>query len=74
MEKLFAYLKDSFPNLKEKQYPISFQIYNKPSNVPEELSISYDLSDLQHGTRQEISEKYDLIIGKDSSKDDEKTL
>lgn len=77
MEKLFSYLNDSFPKLQTKQYPISFQIYNKSSNVPEDLSISYDLNDLQHGTRQEISKKYDLInkqLCTDVLKDDEKSI
>lgn len=64
MKKLFAYLNDSFPHLQEKQYPISFQIYNKSSNLPKDLSVSYDLSDLDHGTRQEVSEKYDSIVKK----------
>lgn len=77
MEKLFSYLNYSFPKLQTKQYPISFQIYNKSSNVPEDLSISYDLNDLQHGTRQEISKKYDLInkqLCTDVLKDDEKSI
>lgn len=64
MKKLFAYLNDSFPYLQQKQYPISFQIYNKSSNLPKDLSVSYDLSDLEHGTRQEVSEKYDSIVKK----------
>ena len=62
IEKLFEYLNSNFPELQTREYPISFQIYNKSSNVPEDLSVSYDINDLQHGTRQEISEKYDLII------------
>lgn len=62
IEKLFAYLNISFPELQTRPYPISFQIYNKSSNVPEDLSVSYDIQDLQHGTRQSISERYDSII------------
>ena len=62
IEKLFAYLNDNFPELRAKPFPISFQIYNKSSNVPEDLSVSYDIQDLQHGTRQSISERYDLIV------------
>ena len=62
IEKLFAYLNSSFPELQTKPYPISFQIYNKSSNVPEDLSVSYDIQDLQHGTRQSISERYDSIV------------
>lgn len=62
IEKLFAYLNSSFPELQTRPYPISFQIYNKSSNIPEDLSVSYDIKDLQHGTRQSISERYDLIV------------
>ena len=62
IEKLFAYLNSSFPELQTKPYPISFQIYNKTSNIPEDLSVSYDIQDLQHGTRQSISERYDSIV------------
>lgn len=62
IEKLFSYLNSSFPELQTRPYPISFQIYNKSSNVPEDLSVSYDIQDLQHGTRQKVSEKYDSII------------
>ena len=43
---------------------ISFQIYNKSSNAPEDLSVSYNLDDLKHGTIQEVSEQYDTIIKK----------
>lgn len=62
IEKLFSYLNSSFPELQTRPYPISFQIYNKSSNVPEDLSVSYDIQDLQHGTRQKVSERYDSII------------
>ena len=62
IEKLFGYLKSNFPELQTSKYPISFQIYNKSSNLPEDLSVSYNINDLQHGSRQEISEEYDLII------------
>lgn len=62
IEKLFAYLNSSFPELQTKPYPISFQIYNKSSNIPEDLNVSYDIQDLQHGTRQSISERYDSIV------------
>ena len=62
IEKLFAYLNSCFPELQTRPYPISFQIYNKASNVPEDLNVSYDIQDLQHGTRQSISERYDSIV------------
>lgn len=61
IDKLFTYLNSRFPQLQSQKYPIPFQIYNKTSNLPEDLSISYNLNDLQHGTRQEISERYDTI-------------
>lgn len=62
MEKLFEYLNCSFPELQDRSHPVSFQIYNKSSNIPEDMSVSYNLNDLQHGTRQEISVKYDSIV------------
>lgn len=74
MEKLFVYLKAKFPELRKKEYPISFQIYNKTSNVPEDLSVSYEINDLKHGTKQDVSEQYDRIIKQlnpDISKNDE---
>lgn len=72
MQKLFTYLREKFPELTKRPYPVSFQIYNKKANTPEDLDISYDLDDLKHGTRQEISEQYDDIIKRvcDGSLDD----
>lgn len=61
IEKLFDYLREEFPELAKEQSPVSFQIYNKESNVPEDISISYNLEELKHGTRQEVSEQYDAI-------------
>lgn len=78
MQALFSYLREVFPETQEKQYPIAFQIYNKKSNVPEDLNVSYEINDLKHGTRQEISEQYDRIIKKLQSdikkEDDEITI
>lgn len=60
---LFDYIRSKFPQSKEDAYPLPFQIYNKSRNVEvDDLSISYNLDDLQHGTREEISQKYDKII------------
>ena len=60
---LFDYIRSKFPQSKENVYPLPFQIYNKTRNVEvDDLSISYNLDDLQHGTREEISQKYDKII------------
>ena len=76
INQLFAYLNTRFPELQTRPHPISFQIYNKSSNVPEDLSVSYDINDLQHGTRQEVSEEYDLIIkqlNEHSIEDEERT-
>lgn len=73
-----------YPNMlklfEQANTDISFQIYNKSSNIPEDSSISYDLNDLKHGTIQEISEQYDSIMKKifmkslEDLKDDEQQL
>ena len=66
---LFDYIKSRFPQLQGEKYPLQFQIYNKPeNNIPENLEISYNLDDLQHGTREEVSRKYDEIIRQYNSK------
>lgn len=64
IEKLFEHLNSTFPELQSNIYPISFQIYNKTSNIANDLSTSTDLNELQHGTKEEISKQYNLIIKK----------
>ena len=44
IEKLFAYLNSSFPELQTKPYPISFQIYNKSSKALELIPIIFSKS------------------------------
>ncbi len=69
IEKLFLHLETCFPELKNQRYPISLQIYNKTKNVEENLDdTSYDINDLQHGTREEVSRAYDLAIKQLSGK------
>lgn len=47
----------------KSEYSISFQIYNKTKNVEESLdNTSYDIRDLKHGTREEVSRAYDLAM------------
>lgn len=46
----------------EKFETITYVIYNKESNLPENTRISRNIEDLYHGTEQEIEEKYDRII------------
>lgn len=58
---LFGQLRDEFEEYKDMEYPLSIQIYNKTSNVPSDLSVSYNLEDLKNGSREEISNQYDLI-------------
>lgn len=63
VEKLFEHLRLSFPELGTYGHPISLQIYNKTKNVEENLdNTSYDINDLRHGTREEVSKEYDLTI------------
>ena len=75
IEKVFTYLKSIFPELEAQEYPISFQIYNKTKNVEENLdNTSYDIRDLKHGTREDVSRAYDLamkqLTGKSLEDDD----
>lgn len=72
MQELFDYLNDKFPELQTKEYPIPFQIYNKKSNIPDDLCVSYDLNDLKHGTREEISEQYDRLKGLGNKENEER--
>lgn len=62
MHSLFEQLRESNPDLRKTKYPVLFQIYNKEGNVPTDLSVSYDLEDLYHGTREDVSEEYDRLI------------
>ena len=76
IEKVFFHLKSAFPELEKQEYPISLQIYNKTKNVEKNLEdTSYDINDLKHGTREEVSNAYDLVIKKLSGrsfKDDDR--
>lgn len=63
IEKLFIHLKTHFPELEKQEYPISLQIYNKTKNAEESLDdTSYDIKDLQHGTKEEVSRAYDIAM------------
>lgn len=78
IENVFSHLKSTFPELEKQEYPISLQIYNKTKNVENNLDdTSYDINDLKHGTREEVSNAYDLVIKRLSGKsfeDDDRTF
>ena len=48
--------------VKEKYKDLSFAIYNKKSNIPEDLEVSTNVEDLNHGSYEELSKEYDEII------------
>jgi len=72
MHLLFKQLRDENPELRKNKYPIEFQIYNKETNIPTDLSVSYDLEDLYHGTREDISKEYDKLIKNYTINDEER--
>ena len=59
---VYANIYDALKRLKEKYKDLSFAIYNKKSNIPEDLEVSTNVEDLNHGSYEELSKEYDEII------------
>lgn len=61
---VYANIYDALKRLKEKYKNINFVIYNKESNIPENLEVSQNVEDLNHGSYDKISGEYDEICKK----------
>ena len=59
---VYANIYGALKRLQEKYKGMSFVIYNKKTNIPENLDVSTDIEDLNHGSYEEISKQYDEII------------
>ena len=58
---VYANIYDALKRLTEKYKDMSYVIYNKTSNIPENLDVSTNIEDLNHGSYDEISKQYDEI-------------
>ena len=58
---VYANIYDALKRLHEKYKDLSYVIYNKTSNIPENLDVSTNIEDLNHGSYDEISKQYDEI-------------
>ncbi len=59
---VYANIYSSLKRLLEKYKNINYVIYNKETNIPQDLSTSNMVEDLNHGTYEEISNEYDNIM------------
>ena len=59
---VYSNIYGALKRLTTKYNDINFVIYNKISNIPQDLSVSTSIEDLNHGTLEEISAEYDRII------------
>lgn len=59
---VYANIYQSLKRLTDKYNSINFAIYNKNTNIPQDLLVSTSIDDLNHGTYEEISSEYDKII------------
>lgn len=61
---VYANIYGALKRLKEKYKNLNVVIYNKESNIPTNLDVSTNIEDLNHGSYEEISKKYDEIINR----------
>lgn len=59
---VYANIYPALKRLKEKYKNINYVIYNKNTNIPQDLSVSTLVEELNHGTYEEVSNEYDRII------------
>ena len=58
---VYSNIYDALKRLTDKYKDMSYVIYNKTSNIPENLDVSTNIEDLNHGSYDEISKQYDEI-------------
>lgn len=59
---VYANIYPALKRLIAKYENINFIIYNKTTNIPNDLSVSMAVEDINHGSYEEISNEYDRII------------
>lgn len=59
---VYANIYSALKRLTEKYNDINFVIYNKVTNIPQDLSISTSVEDINHGTYEEVTNEYDEIV------------
>lgn len=59
---VYANIYEALKRIKEKYKDINYVIYNKTSNIPQDLTTSTSIEDLNHGSYDEISDEYDKIM------------
>ena len=60
---VYANIYGALKRLTEK-YDLPYTIYNKTSNIPNNLDTSHNIEDLNHGSYEDVSKQYDSIISK----------
>lgn len=59
---VYANIYPALKRLTDKYKNINYVIYNKTSNIPQDLSVSTSIEDLNHGTYEEVLNQYDEIM------------
>ncbi len=59
---VYANIYTSLKRLTEKYKNINIVIYNKNTNIPEDLSVSTSIEDINHGEYEDIVNEYDKIV------------
>ena len=58
---VYANIYSALKRLTKKYKNINYVIYNKNTNIPQDLSVSTEIEDLNHGTYEEIENEYDRV-------------
>ena len=59
---VYANIYEALKRLTEKYPDINYVIYNKNENIPQDMTVSTTIEDLDHGTNEDISNEYDRIM------------
>ena len=59
---VYANIYEALKRLTEKYKDINFVIYNKTTNIPQDLSVSSNVEDLNHGTYEDVANEYDRVM------------
>lgn len=68
---VYANIYTALKRLIEKYPNINYVIYNKITNIPQDLNISTSVEELNHGTYEDVLKEYDEIIKKINFKEGE---
>lgn len=59
---VYANIYSALKRLTEKYKEINFVIYNKTTNIPQDLSVSKSVEELNHGSTEEVIAEYDRVM------------